>query len=62
MTPSNYEVARKVISIARKFAQENFKKAMDNSISDAVFEEVLTEIEKQLRSSRKAARTLAGKK
>jgi hypothetical protein len=62
MTLSQFEVAKNAAEIARKLAEDNFKKAMDNSIGDAEFEEALTAVEKYLRSYHDAAMILGGKK
>jgi hypothetical protein len=50
-------VAMTTISLARRYAKDSFKTAMDKSISDAEFEKALTAVEKYLRSYRDAART-----
>jgi hypothetical protein len=50
-------VAMTTISMARRYAKDSFKTAMDKSISDAEFEKALTAVEKYLRSYRDAART-----
>jgi hypothetical protein len=55
MTPTRYGVAMTTKSLARRYARDNFKMAMDKSISDAEFEKALTEVEKYLRSYREAA-------
>ena len=57
MTPARYGVAKTTTSLTRRYAKDNLKNAMDQSISDVEFEKALKVLEKSLRSYRSAART-----
>jgi hypothetical protein len=50
-------VAMTTMSLARRYAKDCFKTAMEKSISDAEFKKALIAVEKYLRSYRDAART-----
>jgi hypothetical protein len=57
MPSTKYGVAKTTTSLTRKYAKDNLKNAMDQSISDIEFEKALKVLEKSLRSYRDAARS-----